>query len=355
MKGDSSLSQCEQTVLGNLTAAVLLFDAQHRLAYINSAGEILLEISARQIRGQPMEALFDCFDEELIAHIAEAERSGSPFTEREAGFTVGGRELTVDCTVVPLAEDPRGLLVEIQQVDRQLRMSREERLIAQHKAARDLVRGLAHEIKNPLGGLRGAAQLLAAELPTTELREYTEVIIQEADRLQKLVDSMLGPRQRPSVAEINLHQVLERVRQLVQAEAGADLVIARDYDPSIPPVHGDPDQLIQAFLNIVGNAARAVGNRGHILLRSRIQRQFTIGNVRHRLVAQVEVMDDGPGIPEGLRERLFYPLVTGDEGGFGLGLSIAQSLLNRHRGLIECSSRPGETVFTVLIPLENDR
>ncbi len=217
-----------------------------------------------------------------------------------------------------------------------------------------MVRGLAHEIKNPLGGLRGAAQLLQAELGSEELREYTQIIIQEADRLQELVNRMLGPNRRPSYAPINIHHVLERVRTLVLAETGERITIRRDYDPSIPELSGDSDQLIQAVLNIVRNAVRALGDTGTVTLRTRIQRQLTIGHGRHRLAAQIDIIDNGPGIPPEIAETLFLPMVTAGTGGMGLGLSIAQSLINQHQGLIECNSRDGETTFTIFLPLEDD-
>ena len=342
-----------QRVLDNLSSAVLVFDRELCLVYVNPAGEMLFGASARQVLGQQVSTLFTCSDDEATRHLLEARHQDHPLTEREITLQVAGHEVTVDCTVVPLPDSDGDTLVELHQVDRQLRIFREEQLVSQHKATRDLIRGLAHEIKNPLGGLRGAAQLLAAELRDPELHEYTDVIINEADRLQALVDRMLGPNKRPAIAEVNIHQVLERVRQLVQAESGTALRIVRDYDPSIPLLTGDSDQLIQAFLNLVRNAARAVGPEGRIVLRTRVQRQITIGADRHKLVAQVDVIDNGPGIPDDLRASLFYPLVSASDGGVGLGLSIAQSLVQRHQGLIECTSKPGETIFTVLLPLEN--
>jgi two-component system nitrogen regulation sensor histidine kinase GlnL len=213
-----------------------------------------------------------------------------------------------------------------------------------------LIRGLAHEVKNPLVGLRGAAQLLERRLDEAELREYTQVIIGEADRLQALVDRMLGPATLPQHVELNIHEVLERVRQLVEAEAG--LAIDADYDPSIPDLVGDRDQLIQAMLNLLRNAVQSVDGEGRVAIRSRSHRQVTIGQQRHRLVIGIDVIDDGPGIPAEMVESIFYPMVTGRVGGTGLGLSIAQELIHRHGGLIECTSRPGETVFRVLLPLE---
>ena len=348
------LASFEHSIIDNLSTAVLLFDTDLRLSYINPAGEMLFGGSARQVLGRKVGELFSCAERAAALHLEEARESGNPLTEREISLDLPGGEVTVDCTVAPLREPAGAILVELQQVDRQLRIFREEQLAKQHRATRDLVRGLAHEIKNPLGGLRGAAQLLAAELPLAELREYTEVIISEADRLQHLVDQMLGPNKRPVKHDVNIHSVLERVRQLVQAESGGALELLRDYDPSIPELRGDPDQLIQAFLNLVRNAAQALENGGRILLRSRVERHYTIGSHRHKLVARIDVIDNGPGIPREFIDHLFYPLVSGKEGGVGLGLSIAQSLIHRHNGLIECVSQPGETVFTVLLPLETD-
>jgi len=238
------------------------------------------------------------------------------------------------------------------QVDHHMRITREENLLAQHNAARAVVRGLAHEIKNPLGGLRGAAQLLERELSDESLKEYTSIIIGEADRLQNLLNRMLGPNTVPHKRPINIHQVLERVRGVVLAEVPVGVEIIRDYDPSIPDFNADPDQLIQALLNIVRNAVQAIDGSGEITLRTRVQRQFTIGQHRYKLAARVDVIDNGPGIPADMLESIFYPMVTTRPEGTGLGLSIAQSLVQQHDGLIECTSRPGRTVFTVLLPLE---
>ena len=230
--------------------------------------------------------------------------------------------------------------------------------MAQHQAARAVVRGLAHEIKNPLGGLRGAAQLLERELSDESLKEYTRVIIGEADRLRNLVNRMLGPNTLPQKALINIHHVLERVRSVVLADtpvgalnAAPGVRIIRDYDPSIPDFQADRDQLIQAVLNIVRNAVQAVGDTGDITLRTRIQRQATISQQRYKLAVRIDIVDNGPGIPTDMLENIFYPLVTGRPEGTGLGLSIAQSLINQHQGLIECTSRSGQTIFTLLLPL----
>ncbi len=348
----------ESRVLDNLSSAALLFDRSLKLRYINTAGEMLLAISARKIIGEHVKGIVLCSSTEIESILNRSLRSGQPFTEREHHLTlIDGRELTVDCTVSPIREEGRIIefLMEMQQVDRQLRISREELLLSRNQASRALVRGLAHEIKNPLGGLRGAAQLLEQELLEDELKEYTQIIIQEADRLQKLVDTMLGPNQIPKKEEVNIHQVLERVCNLVKVEVGGRLAIKKDYDPSIPLMYGDFDQLIQSFLNILRNGARAAkeaGDDGELGIRTRILRQFTIGSDRYKLVISVEISDNGPGIPKELEERIFFPMVTGTNEGMGLGLSISQALINRHQGLIEFTSKPGDTVFRVLLPLE---
>lgn len=347
----------EQRIVENLSTVVMLFDSELCLTYINPAGEILFGVSARHITGRPARGLLPCPDKELEEKFKQALESGLAFTEREIKLLLADRrEITVNCSVEPLFRPDAAdeLLVEIHRVDRHLRISREEHLLSQQKATRVLVRGLAHEIKNPLGGLRGAAQLLERELPVASLREYTHIIIEEADRLQALMDRMLGPNRIGCHQEVNIHRVLERVRQLVRAESGTGVSIQCDYDPSIPHVRGDSDQLIQALLNIVRNATRAVGDSGRVVLRTRVLRQFTIGHLRHRLVLLVEVEDNGPGILPEMQERIFLPMVSGTEGGTGLGLTIAQNLINQHGGLIECGSKPGKTVFSVFLPLETN-
>jgi two-component system, NtrC family, nitrogen regulation sensor histidine kinase GlnL len=249
------------------------------------------------------------------------------------------------------------LLVELLEVEQQTRQDREARALDQARLTKELVRNLAHEIKNPLGGIRGAAQLLEMELDSRALQEYTQVIIHEADRLQALVDRLLAPHRRPHiVADVNIHEVCERVRSLVLAEFSRGLVIERDYDVSLPEFRGDREQLIQAVLNIVHNAALALAERrmvgdARIVLRTRAARQMTIGKLRYRLALDLHVEDNGPGVPEEIRDRIFYPLVSGREGGSGLGLTLAQDFITQHQGMIECESEPGRTLFRILIPL----
>jgi two-component system nitrogen regulation sensor histidine kinase GlnL len=338
-------------VLEHTTMAQLVIDPAQHLHYLNPAAEILFGISDKKAREHKLSALMEigCNLEQGIARVQE---SDFPYTEREVTLRfVDGRQAIANCSLISLQ---RGLvLVELQRMGQQLRIENEQRLLQQARTSADLLRGLAHEIKNPLGGLRGAAQLLESELDRPQLKEYTEVIIGEADRLQALLDQMLGPNRPPRLGPTNIHEVLERVRTLILAEATeGTLAVERDYDPSIPSFPADRDLLIQALLNIVKNAAQSLGNHGRIRLRSRVRRQMTIGNRRHRLVCSLQIEDNGPGIPEALRSTLFLPMVTGRAEGTGLGLSIAQSIVQRQGGVIEFQSRPGETIFTLLIPLE---
>ncbi|WP_295444677.1 nitrogen regulation protein NR(II) [uncultured Thiodictyon sp.] len=348
-------SPLEQTVLDHLNTAVMLFGADLCLKYLNPAAEMLFQFSSRHVVGLHAVNVLTCPDIKVEGRLTEALRSQHPFTDRELNVTLlDGHTITVNCTVLPLHhfDAAAELLVELRQVDRQLRITREEHLLSQHQATQALIKGLAHEIKNPLGGLRGAAQLLERELPDPGLREYTRIIIEEADRLQALMNRMIGPNRMPIRTRLNIHTVLEHVRGLILAENPLGPAVQRDYDPSIPEFTADQDRLIQALLNIARNAAAAAGKAGNVALRTRVLRQFTIGSRRHRLVLLTEVSDDGPGIPEEIKDQIFFPMVSGHPGGTGLGLPIAQELINQHGGLIECDSRPGETRFYVYLPLE---
>jgi len=342
-------------ILENLNTAVLLFDESLSLQYINPAGEMLFSASAKQKTGQSIEDLLPQSGE-FTAAIRRAHQSGNPYTEREVQLIlVNQQTITVDCTITPLSEpQENGLLIELLHLDRHLRIAREENLLAQYQTSKTLIRGIAHEIKNPLGGLRGAAQLLERELPNTKLKEYTQVIIGEADRLQNLLDRMLGPNALPHKRLINIHEIVERVYALLEAEASEDISIMKDYDPSIPELNADPDQLIQALLNIARNALQAMNGDGKIILQTRVRRNFTIRQRHHKNVASIHIIDDGPGIAPDMIDSIFYPMITGHAEGTGLGLPIAQSLVNQHGGLIECSSCPGRTVFTIHLPLETN-
>ena len=345
-------------LLDHLHTAVMMLDGDLRVRYLNPAAEMLLSSSAARVLGQPLpDGFFD--DDDTQAVLRKCIEQGHPFTRREARLNVGpGQQVAVDYSVGPLHEPgrPAALLIEMQPLDRLLRITREESLMHAHQVTRALVRGVAHEIKNPLGGIRGAAQLLERALPDPELAEYTQVIIDEADRLRSVADRMLGPRRPPALAPVNVHECLEHVRQLLLAECPGGVVLVRDYDVSLPDVAADRGQLIQVLLNLTRNAMQALREAGsvdaRIVMRSRALRQFTIGTRRHRLVMRVDIEDNGPGIPQHLRETLFYPMVSGRANGSGLGLSIAQSIINQHQGLIECESEPGCTRFSLLLPME---
>lgn len=341
-------------LLENLTVAVLLFDDSLYLRYLNPSAEMLFGGSARYLTGMPFSELL-LARESLLPALEEALRTGHPFSKHEQVFELlNGQEITADVAVTVLHEGTGRpeLLLELKPMDRLIRITRDENLVAQQNATRELLRGLAHEIKNPLGGLRGAAQLLERQLDNDELKEYTRVIIDEADRLQKLVNRLLGPSGMPRMRKINVHEVLEYVRNIAINDNKNDIQIHRDYDPSIPDIVGDSDLLIQALLNIVNNARQAVGQRGNIILRTRVLRKFTIGQQQHKLVAQIEIIDDGPGVPPEIRDQIFFPMITGRAEGTGLGLSIAQRLVHQHGGLIECDSIPGRTVFTIFLPID---
>ena len=358
MKPAKMSARLAPAVLDSLTTAIVLLDRDLGVVYMNPSAESLFGASLQHRAGHPVGLLVPGAGA-LRAQLRQALASGGPYTVREFDLPLaGGRRVTADITITPVGDaGDAALLLEIAVLDRRLRITREEAMLAQQQVSRTVLRGLAHEIKNPLGGLRGAAQLLERELDDGGLREYTRVVIAEADRLRNLVDSLLGPSRPPRRRPVNIHEVLEHVRMLVDAEAHPGIVLETDYDPSIPQLEGDPEQLIQAVLNIVRNAAEAVqdqaaaGGHGIIRLRTRSARQLTLGHRRHRLVARIEIVDNGPGIAGDQRDTIFYPLVTGRPDGTGLGLSFAQDLVGRHGGLIECDSRPGETCFTIFLPL----
>ena len=347
-----------------LSSSVLVLDAGLKIRYINSAAENLLAVSSRSAVGA------------LLGEIVEASASLHEALDQALahnwGYTGQGVEvrrldgvaLQLNCTVNPVeaAVEANGgarLLLELWPIDQQLRATREERLLEQQLASRELIRNLAHEIKNPLGGIRGAAQLLERELNNPALHEYTQVIVKETDRLQDLMKRLLSPHRPMQPGPVNIHEILERVRSLLNAEFPQTLSVVRDYDTSLPELIGDREQLIQAVLNIARNAAQAIGGMreppaggGRIVLRTRAARQVTLAKRRYRLALELQVVDNGPGIPDAIRERMFFPLVSGRDGGSGLGLTLAQSFVQQHQGTIECDSRPGWTCFTIHLPLE---
>ncbi len=349
--------QTHKQILENLSTSVILLDGQLRITYMNPAAEMLLAATAKRLEYCGVEHWLTSDLNELDV-LKKSIEAGHPYTRREAKLVaMNGQELTVDYSVNPLPlQNDTQLIIEIQARDRLLRIEREEELLARHATTRNLVRGMAHEIKNPLGGIRGAAQLLERELADESLHEYTQIIIEEADRLRNLVDRLLGPRKLPKLELMNIHAVLERVCVLINAECAGRIKVKRDYDPSIPDFTGDSEQIIQAVLNVARNAMQALleskTDAPEILFRTRAMRQVTLGSERHRLACCLDVIDNGPGIPAEMLNTVFYPMISGRADGSGLGLSIAQSIINQHRGLIECASEPGHTRFSLFIPLE---
>ncbi|MDH5425244.1 MAG: nitrogen regulation protein NR(II) [Gammaproteobacteria bacterium] len=351
----SPTKSIQDLIIDNISTAVLMVDKDLNICHLNAAGELMLDISYKRALGQSLRHILNVEDN-FFNRLEDSFHTNHPYSEHELSICLfSKKELTIDYSVTPIMQPGLNnqLLIEITSIDRHLRITHGENLLSQHQATRSLIRGLAHEIKNPLGGLRGAAQLLENELPDLSLKEYTDIIIGEADRLRNLVDRMLGPNNLPRPREINIHEVIERVRQLAIVEAGSQINFKRDYDPSLPLIIADPDQLIQAILNITRNAILELKDKGNITFRTRPQRHYTIGSHVHKLVLQIQIIDDGSGIPPDLIENIFYPMISGRAEGSGIGLSISQGLVNQHGGLIECQSEPGHTVFTILLPLEN--
>jgi two-component system, NtrC family, nitrogen regulation sensor histidine kinase GlnL len=339
-----------------LATAVVWLDADLIVRYANPAAEAVLALSKRSILGHGLAGLFTDATA-LEAQLRQALRDERGFADPDLVLTPLGQEpLHLNCLASPVESSGPGLLLELRPIDQRLRIEREEQRLSQHLANRELIRNLAHEIKNPLGGLRGSAQLLERELDRADLREYTQVIIKEADRLQTLMDRLLTPHRPPTHLPMNIHEVCERVRSLILAEFPRGIGIRRDYDVSLPEFRGDPEQLIQAVLNVARNAAQAVlaepaKSGGEIVLRTRVARQVSVVNRGHGLALELQVIDDGPGVPAEIRDRIFHPLVSGRPGGTGLGLTLAQTFVQHHHGVIECESQPGRTCFRITLPL----
>ena len=359
-KGAASAAPFVPNLLDQLPNAIIIFDGKTKhLFYANPAAESALDLSRKAIVGHLLGELF-ADNPALNGMIDEVLNSITSAQRQEMILHVFPNTIHYDAVpahvVIALLEEPNLMLMEWFPIDQQLRSERDERVTQQVEANKQLMRNLAHEIKNPLGGIRGAAQLLEFELPEKGLREYTQVIIKESDRLQTLVDRLLAPHRRAHTTElINLHEALERVRSLVLAEFPNGLRIIRNYDTSLPDIIGDKEQLIQAILNIAHNAAQALSEeirRGTAVIefRTRVARSVTIAKQRYKLALDLHVIDNGPGIPDEIRDRIFFPLVSGREGGSGLGLTLAQTFVQQHQGFIACESQPGKTDFHIQIP-----
>jgi len=347
-------------ILDSLSTAIIVLDYNLSVAYINVAGEMLIGVSNSQVEGDNIELCFTEADSEanVFKHALLENRY---FTKRKAQWILhNATTINVDYTVTPNPEAEK-IIIEVQPLDRMIRITREEAMISSQETSRNLIRSMAHEIKNPLGGIRGAAQLLSREFENdNDLSEFTQVIIDETDRLRNLVDRMLGPRTQPKQEKINPHEVLERGISLIKAQTQNSIDILRDYDPSIPDVCGDKEQLIQAVLNIMSNAVQALTeaeqtiDQPTIQIKTRVFRRFTIGRIHHPLAVCMGITDNGPGIDKKLLDDIFFPMITGRAEGTGLGLSISQNLIAQHEGLIECDSEPGKTTFAIYLPLDTD-
>ncbi len=337
-----------------LSTAILVLDESLRIRQMNASAENLFGQSRERILNKSYSTILHT---DIVKDYLEFVLKNEEPQALRGCYLKGQqkKDIIVDCVASPLVKNTKllGVVLELYRTDYQLRIAREEQLLTQQEATQTLVRGMAHEIKNPLGGLRGAAQLLDSELESEELKEYTGIIISEADRLQNLVDRLLGSREPTKNEWVNIHEVLERVRRLVKADIPPGVSLHFDYDPSIPELNADLDNLIQIVFNIVGNALKAVGDSGRLLFKTRILRNYVINHKQHKLALKLEVIDDGKGVPDDIRDKLFFPMISGSAKGTGLGLSIAQSLANRHNGVIEFTSQPGETRFKLLLPIDN--
>lgn len=357
-----------KTIVDHLTTAVLLVHPDMTVYYMNSSCESLFEMSFLRIHKQPITQFIELTDSNISLEdtLNKTLHTGQPYTHREAILNINLKDRYVDYTVSLLTPSPTLqlmplLLVEFQPIDRLLRISKDDLQDQQHQVARQLIRGVAHEIKNPLGGIRGATQLLARNVKDPHITEYTEIIINEVDRLRTLADTMLGSRQLPSYELVNIHEPLERVRSLVLSQTKNKIAVKRDYDLSLPDIVADRDQLIQVILNISVNAVQAMTENKEfftehkplLIFRSRIQRLVTIQGIHHRSAIRIDIEDNGPGIPPEIIESVFYPMVTGRAKGTGLGLSIAQNIMRQHQGMIECHSEVGRTIFSLYLPWEN--
>jgi two-component system nitrogen regulation sensor histidine kinase GlnL len=345
-------------LLDALVTSVFVLDHDLRVEYLNAAAQTLVGLSANQAVGRRIQELARGA-ETLVPLFDRARSAGEGVVQRELAWPGhGGVDRILDCAVtqVVFGHEPSRLLLEIEDITQHRRLTRENALLAQLGGSRSMIRQLAHEIKNPLGGLRGAAQLLERELLDPALREYTHVIISEADRLTNLLDSMLGPGRPPAKQLVNVHELLERVYHLLRSEAPAGVILDRDYDPSLPPLTVDPNHIIQAMLNLGRNALQALAAPGvvapRLVLRTRAASNVSVGARRYRLVASIQFEDNGPGVGADIRDTIFYPLVSGRSDGTGLGLGIAQDLVSRHGGLIEFDTTPGRTVFIILLPMD---
>ena len=343
----------------DLATAIVVCDSELKIKYINPSSEILFELSHGQVVNEKISIFFE--DTKFFKEaLKQAKNKQSSFREHEYFIkTKQKKTICVSFTITPIDHKDYDFIVEFIQMDQQLRIAREERMFIQQQANSELLRNLAHEIRNPLGGLRGAAQLLEKELKEKSLKEYTQIVINEADRLQNLMNKLLTPHQLPVYKKTNIHEVLERVRSLILSEFPENLNLTRDYDISLPEFIGDREKLIQAVLNVARNGVQAMFNEGssekmNLNFVTRAESQIVFHKKKHTTAIRLDIVDNGPGINNELLDKIFYPLVSGKESGSGLGLSLAQNFITQHNGMIDCSSIPGKTKFSIILPIENN-
>ena len=343
----------------SLVTAVIVCDKDLIITYINPSTETLFEVSAKQAINNNISIFFEDTNNFFKKIIQKVDQQKNSYKEHEYFLqTHQKKTICVSFTVNALIDSSDEFIIEFIQMDQQLKIAREERMFIQQQANTELLRNLAHEVRNPLGGLRGAAQLLEQELNEDSLKEYTQIIINEADRLQNLMNKMLTPHQMPVYKKTNIHEILERVRSLILSEFSTDITFIRDYDVSLPEFIMDREKLIQAILNIARNGAQAMklNNQDDMKLSfiTRSERQIVFRKKKHATAIRIDIVDNGPGIKNELIDKIFFPLVTGNENGSGLGLSLAQNLISLHQGMIDCHSVPGNTVFSIILPIENN-
>lgn len=356
----SQASNFHKQLLDHLNVAVILVDGQFHVAYLNPAAEMLLGLAMSKAKGHDVRSLVSTHDS-FSEHVEDSRKSLRVISQRAAEWSIlsSSEQLVVDYSITPISGgSSTELLIEVERVDRWLKITKEEAMQAAHSTSRSITRGIAHEIKNPLGGIIGAAQLLERESGAESLHEFTEIIISEAHRLRRLVDRMLGPRKPPKLRPCNIHEVLEHVKALINTQYDQKLEVRRDYDPSIPEINIDREQIIQAVLNLCANAAEAISENqienGVIILRTRVVKRHRIEQQNAQQMISIEVIDNGPGVPKKLAETLFYPMVSGSASGSGLGLSITQSIVHQHLGTLEYRSVEGNTTFAIYLPLEDN-
>ncbi|NTS78571.1 nitrogen regulation protein NR(II) [Catenovulum sp. SM1970] len=347
----------QEQILNHLSSSTILTDAELHILFANPAAEDFLRISAKRLTAYQFPQIFKRSSLDL-SHFEQCIRDRQSFTDSEVNLvTFDDNHSTAEISVTPIVQldeqkqQQIQLLIEIKLLDQYQKISQESFVQSQLHASRDLIRGLAHEIKNPLGGIRGAAQILEKMLADEDLKECTQVIIEQSDRLRNLVDRLLGPNKLTQHKQTNIHKIIEQVKQLLEMEAEQGMHFDRDYDPSIPDFEVDPEQIQQVFLNIARNAMQALDNSGQIKFVTRVAPHTIIRGKQHKLVVVTKIIDNGPGIAEEIKDTLFYPMVTNKADGSGLGLSIAQTLVQQHEGKIEVESWPGHTEFSIYLPI----